>query len=736
MESGKDATGDDDALALASLIVAGEEERRAEQSRREEGLHVDESRLPGVGSSAVSLREAVRRGGVRTLLVLFLLVVIEEFDRTAVAVLAPDIQKTLNISDTTLIGISSFGGVVLVLGAIPLAWLADRIRRVSIVTASAFVAALGVLASGLPANAFAMFWARNLTGAGHAYRLPVHSSILSDQYPIESRARVFGVEGMGRPLGQLIAPLLAGLLAGAIGGPTAWRWVFVLFAIPVAVLGIVSLFLKEPKRGINEQMALLGGELAPVTRELPITMSAAFQRLKKIKTFYYMCIGIGTLGFALVAVPVQLSLLLEDRYGYGAYTRGWVTSLTWIPSLVAIPIAGSRFDRIFRNNPARLLRIAGGLIIGYGFMMLVALRFQSIVLLVVGIGLANAFTSAAFVSVGPTIGAVAPARMRAQAFALVPVFIFLMGGFFGGLIAGQLSDAFGERTALSIVAPPAGIIGGLLLGYGSRFIKRDISLMSEELIEEQDERERIAANPDVVPALQVRNLDASYGPVQVLFGAELDVHKGEVVALLGSNGAGKSTLLRCISGLTMPDRGAIRLNGRTITYTETELRFNEGILQVRGGAGTFRNLTVDENLEASLMGKVADKAERRRRVDEVYDTFPALRNRRSSAARSLSGGEQQMLAVGMCLVHEPEVLIIDELSLGLAPLVVQTLIEVVERLKERHVTMLIVEQSLNIALSIADRAVFMEKGRVKFAGTAEELRTRDDLVQAVFLGGD
>jgi ABC-type branched-subunit amino acid transport system ATPase component len=728
-------TASEDARALTALVLAGEEERRTEQSRREDLLDVDTSLLPGVGSDPVSLTEAVRRGGKTMLLILFLLVVIEEFDRTAIAVLAPDIQRTLKISDTALIGISSFGGVVLVLGAIPLAWLADRVRRVSIVTISAFVAALGVLASGLPANPFSMFWARSLNGAGHAYRLPVHSSLLSDQYPIESRARVFGFEGMGRPIGQLIAPVFAGLLAGAIGGPTAWRWVFVIFAIPVALLGLASLLLKEPKRGINEQQALLGGELTATAKELPVTMSAAFQRLKKIKTFYFMCIGIGTLGFALVAVPVQLSLLFESRYGYGAYSRGWITSLTWIPSLVAIPLAGSRFDRIFRENPARLLRIAGTLIVGYGLLMFIGLRFESIGLLVVGIGLANACTSAAFVSIGPTIGSVAPARMRAQAFALVPVFIFLMGGFFGGLLAGQLSDAFGERTALSIIAPPAGILGGLLLGYGSRFIKRDIALMAEELIEEQAERQRIVANPDAVPVLQVRNLDASYGPVQVLFGAELDVYKGEVVALLGSNGAGKSTLLRCISGITLPDRGAIRLNGRTITYTEAELRFREGMLQVRGGAGTFRNLTVDENLEASLMGKVRDRAEQQRRVDEVYDTFPSLRNRRKNPARSLSGGEQQMLAVGMCLVHEPELLIIDELSLGLAPLVVQNLIAVVERLKERRITMLIVEQSLNIALSIADRAVFMEKGRVKFQGTAEELRQRDDLVQAVFLGG-
>jgi ABC-type branched-subunit amino acid transport system ATPase component len=729
------ADNGDDAFALTSLVLAGEEERRTEQARRVEGLDVDSSKLPGVGGEAMSLGTAVARGGKAMLLLLFLLVTVEEFDRTALAVLAPDIQKTLRISDTTLIGLTSFGGVILVLGTIPLAWLADRLRRVSIMTISVIAAAIGVMASGLVANSFALFWARNLVGAGHAYRLPVHSSLLADQYPIESRARVFGFEGLGRPVGQLLAPVAAGAAAAAIGGPSAWRWVFVLFAIPVALLGLLTLILKEPKRGINEQQVLLGGELAPVARELPISISSAFQRLKKIRTFYYMCIGIGTLGFALVAVPVQLSLLFDKVYHYGAYTRGWVTALTWLPSILAIPIAGSRFDRIFRENPARLVRLAGTLVIAYGVLMFAGLRFQNVALLVAGIGLANACTSSAFVSIGPIIGAVAPARMRAQAFALVPVFIFLMGGFFGGLLAGSLSDSLGQRTALSIIAPPAGIIGGLLLGYGSRFIRRDIALMSEELIEEQAERQRIEANPDDVPVLQVRNLDASYGPVQVLFGAELDVYKGEVVALLGSNGAGKSTLLRCISGITMPDRGVVRLNGRTITYTEAELRFNEGILQVRGGAGTFRNLTVEENLRASLMGTVTDRADVDRRIEEVYETFPSLRRRRTNEARSLSGGEQQMLAVGMSLAHEPEVLIIDELSLGLAPLVVQTLIDVVERLKERHVTMLIVEQSLNIALSIADRAVFMEKGAVKFSGTAAELRDRDDLVQAAFLGG-
>ena len=326
--------------------------------------------------------------------------------------------------------------------------------------------------------------------------------------------------------------------------------------------------------------------------------------------------------------------------------------------------------------------------------------------------------------------------MRTQAFALIPVFIFLMGGFFGGLIAGGLSDAHGERTALTIVAPIAGAIGGLLFMYGSRFLKPDISLAVQELLEEQAEIKRMSAHPDEIPVLQVHNLDFSYGPVQVLFDVGLEVTRGEVLALLGTNGAGKSTLLRAISGLGIPDRGVVRLNGRTLTYVDAEIRFRQGIVQLRGGAGVFPELSVAENLQASLLTTKITGLERQAKIDRVLAMFPALENRGSVLARELSGGQQQMLALAMALVHDPEILLIDELSLGLAPLVVEELLGVVQDLKARGQTMIIVEQSLNVALAFADRAVFMEKGRVRFEGPAQELAERDDLVRAVFLGGE
>jgi ABC-type branched-subunit amino acid transport system ATPase component len=234
----------------------------------------------------------------------------------------------------------------------------------------------------------------------------------------------------------------------------------------------------------------------------------------------------------------------------------------------------------------------------------------------------------------------------------------------------------------------------------------------------------------------VRNLDFSYGLVQVLFDVHLDVRRGEILALLGTNGAGKSTLLRAISGLALPDRGVVRLDGRNVTYTTAEDRVRFGVVQVPGGKAVFSDLTVYENLIAGAYSYIWETDRVAARVREVLELFPRLAERLEQPAGTLSGGEQQMLALAKALLLDPQVLLIDELSLGLAPVIVQDLLAVVERLRADGMTIVIVEQSVNVALSVADRAVFMEKGEVRFEGPAAELLHRDDLVRAVFLGGE
>ena len=180
----------------------------------------------------------------------------------------------------------------------------------------------------------------------------------------------------------------------------------------------------------------------------------------------------------------------------------------------------------------------------------------------------------------------------------------------------------------------------------------------------------------------------------------------------------------------------VRLNGQNITYVTPESRARMGIVQLPGGKGVFPSLTVAQNFGVSARLNSESASQVAARLDHVYELFPELADRRKQVAASLSGGQQQMLALGRVLLHEPEVLLIDELSLGLAPVVVQRMLEVVDALKQRGQTMLIVEQSLNVALSVADRAIFLEKGEVRFEGPARELLERGDLARAVFFGAE
>lgn len=686
----------------------------------------------GAGGT-LPLRGAISEGGAGLLTTLLLLAIIDEFPRTAAIVLAPDIQRAFGLSDTAVLGMIGLVGVALVLTTLPAASLGDRLRRTRVVSAGTFVLAACCALIGLVGNAFLMGVVLAGTGVGVGSRLPNASSLIADGYPLRARARVFAIEGAGRPIGQLAGPLFAGAVAAAIGGPDAWRWVFVLIAVPVGALAVAALFLRDPPRGQFEQREVLGQVLDADEGEPPVSLSSAFARLKKVRSFYFVAVGIGVLGFALVSVPNLISLLLEDEYGYSAATRGWMLAITWVGAVVALPLVGSYGERRFAQHPPDLLKLVGALLVAYGAFVVIALQFHAIAALLGFYTIANAAQAAAFVLTSPVVAAAVPPRMRSQAFALVGLYVFLLGGFLGNLLAGSLSDALGERSALLFVVPPAALIGGAFVVYGSRFLVADMALVVEELQEEAGERRRIAEGASV-PVLQARNLDVSYGSVQVLFDCAIDVHEGEAVALLGTNGAGKSTLLRALMGLTPPDRGVVRLRGRSITYADAEYRFGKGIVSVRGGDGVFAGLSVADNLALSFTATSVPETVRRERIQRVVELFPAVGQRLPVRAGELSGGQRQQLALARALVHDPDVLIIDELSLGLAPIVVESLIEVIERLRAQGQTMIIVEQSINLALELCDRALYMEKGRVVFEGPPDELRRDGDLVDTVFFG--
>ena len=242
--------------------------------------------------------------------------------------------------------------------------------------------------------------------------------------------------------------------------------------------------------------------------------------------------------------------------------------------------------------------------------------------------------------------------------------------------------------------------------------------------------------PEERVLLRCSNVNASYGSLQVLFGIDLQVREGEILALLGTNGAGKSSLLKSITGLLPAHKGTVTLDGQAIHHESTERIAGRGLTMMPGGRGIFSSLTVAENLRVASWTLRHDRVAMEEARQSALELFPSLGARLGVVAGNLSGGEQQMLSLAMAFLTKPRILCIDELSLGLAPTVVGDLIEAVRDIHRRGTTIVIVEQSVNVALLVAERAVFLEKGQVRFSGPSSDLLDRPDLLRAVFIGGD
>lgn len=233
--------------------------------------------------------------------------------------------------------------------------------------------------------------------------------------------------------------------------------------------------------------------------------------------------------------------------------------------------------------------------------------------------------------------------------------------------------------------------------------------------------------------LKVEDINVYYGNIQALKGVTLEINQGEIVTLIGANGAGKSTLLKTISGLLKPKTGEILYEGKPIGGKAAQIIVKQGISHVPEGRRVFANMTVQENLELGAFLR-SDKAGIKEDMERVYVLFPRLLERLKQQAGTLSGGEQQMLAMGRALMARPKLLLLDEPSMGLAPLLVKTIFRIIEEINATGTTILLVEQNANLALSIADRAYVVETGRIVLAGTAEEL-TSSEKVKLAYLGG-
>ncbi len=234
------------------------------------------------------------------------------------------------------------------------------------------------------------------------------------------------------------------------------------------------------------------------------------------------------------------------------------------------------------------------------------------------------------------------------------------------------------------------------------------------------------------PLLAIEGLDLHYGDAQALAGVALEVPAGAIVAIVGANGAGKTSLIRAIAGIERPSAGRIRFRGRDVTGCDSHATCELGIGQVAEGRQVFPTLTVQENLEMGAMLRRA-RARSGQTLAETYALFPRLAERKGQAAGTLSGGEQQMLAIGRCLMGRPELVMFDEPSLGLAPTVVQEVFRTVRSLHANGLTILLVEQNVAVSLKLAERAYVLENGRIVMRGTGAELLA-DDRVRQAYLG--
>jgi ABC-type branched-subunit amino acid transport system ATPase component len=467
-----------------------------------------------------------------------------------------------------------------------------------------------------------------------------------------------------------------------------------------------------------------------------VLLGSAVTRLLRIRSLYFQLVAVAILGFAGTGAPLFGNLFFHDKFHLGTAGRSEIETIIGVAGFIGLPVAYVLGDHFFRRAPQRPLAIAGLCISAYGVLFVSSLYVPQLWLCVMLQFLGQSAVAPLSICIFLTLAATAPPEMRTICFAMFGVYSLVFGGFAGSVVLGAVSDSIGGLhgivAALTIIAPVC-LTGGVLLLIGSRFVRRDITLVIEDVIERYTEGRRRQSGGDI-PALQVHNLDFFYGTNQVLFDLNLEVAEGEMVALLGTNGAGKSTLLRAVSGLAHPHRGVIRLFGMNSTYLEPEQIIDEGVALLVGGKMTFPGLTVRDNLRIGGHTLRGNRAKSAAAFSQAMEAFPELGQRLDQPAGTLSGGEQQMLALSRVMMTRPRLLMIDELALGLAPMTVERLMGMVRRINAEGTTVILVEQSLNRALSLADRCFFMERGEIRFDGPTAELMARDDLLRPVFLG--
>jgi branched-chain amino acid transport system ATP-binding protein len=666
----------------------------------------------------------VGTGPIFPLLILFGLNAADELDRTAFGILLPNIRDAFGMSNTgilSLVGLTALGALLM---QMPIAVAADKGNRVVIALVGAVVWAVFSMMTGASTAIWMLIVARTGSGIGRAVVDPTHNALLSDYYPVDRRPGVFSFHRAANVLGQFVGPILAGVLAAAF----SWRAPFFVFAIPTIILVVLGTRMKEPLRGAQERRAS-GASDAVVQQEEPApSFAEAWRLLWKIDVLRRIWYAVPFLSVAIIGFVSLASLMYEEVYNVGTLQRGYLAACVEPFQFLGLAVGAKLGTRLFLRDPALIFKFLRGVAFSSAVLTACFALAPTLWLSILANILLTSVLAILIPGLFSTLSLAIPARARSVGFSVaswwaIPGLLILP-------LIGWVSDTVNLRVGMLVLSPIL-LIGGLMIASGAQVVRRDINdvwaasaARSKALLDRSEGRSKL---------LIVHDLNVSYGQLQVLFDVSMEVNEGEIVALLGTNGAGKSTLLRAISGVTEANFGAVILDGRDITHAPPNEIAEFGVAQVPGGSGIFGSMSVRENLRAAGWMIRKDHEMYQSRLDEVLETFPILSERIDESAADLSGGQQQMLALSMALLSRPKLLLIDELSLGLAPAVVAQLCELVRRIAKSGTTVILVEQSLNVALSLAGTAHFMERGRIRFSGPAHELADRPDLLRAVFL---
>ena len=659
-------------------------------------------------------------------LILFGLTAVDQLDKTAFRILLPDIAKDLNLSSGSALQLVAVIAAAAILLSVPIGFVADRHRRVPIAIGGAVVWGLFSLLTGFATATWVVLIARAGSQLGEAANGPTHNSLLADYYPFDARNGVFSFQRSAVAVGAGLGPLIAGPVAAAYG----WRVPFVVFAFPTAIMVILALRMREPIRGHFERAAMGASEATIATEDVPPSFAESWRIVWNVGTLRRIFFALPFISTAFIGLGEMSALFYDRIFHVGTADRGYLAAALAPAQLIGLLIGTPIATRLLARGPALIPRFVAGvsLVVAAawaGFALSPSLPI-AIALNAVLIAGAVLVTPVVFVALSLTI----PPKVRSFGYAAAALW-FLPGIFIYGVI-GALADSIGLRTAVLLNAPIF-LIGAAMIAAAGLEIDNDIrrvwgqaAAQSEVLYERRQGR---------VKLLLCRNISVKYDNVQVLFNVDFDIDEGEIVALLGTNGAGKSTLLKAVAGLVEPSDGSIIFDGQDMTYTPPNETAGRGVTMVPGGQGVFPALTVRENLSLAGWLHRKEKQHIRDATDHVLELFPVLRERLDQAAGNLSGGQQQMLTLGMAFIEKPRLLMIDELSLGLAPAVVSQLLGIVRELRDAGTTIILVEQSVNVALTVAETAYFMEKGEIRFHGPTAELLERPDVLRSVFLEG-